>query len=585
MLNTLRTLLGEHTSTLRHYLLCSVLYGLLSGLTLCLLVPILRCLLRGELAAASLWLLTLACTMLLGWRGRLALERTGVAVAFALLREGRQRLGEHVASLPLGWFSPAHTARLGQLIGPGMMALAQLPAHVLTPLISGALAVLPVVLLLSVLSWPLGLVALGGVPLLLASLLLSARLARRSEQAYTAHFAEVSQRLLEFAQLQPVLRAFNAQGSATAQLEQALAAQQRSARRLILRSTLAVVLNGWVVQGLFAALLLAAAWQIDPGLPADQALLLLLALVLTSRYVDPLLDVINQVELLRSADGPLQAATEVLAAQPLPAPRQPQSPAHAGVSFSGVHLRYADDQAEVLRGVDLMLPPGSMTALIGASGAGKTSLMRLIARFFEATQGSVRIGDVDVRAMSSEVLAAQVSQVFQDTWLQQGSIADNILIARPNASATELHDAVQRAGVEDIIARLPDGLDTQVGEGGARLSGGERQRISIARALLKQAPILLLDEACAALDAENQALIGRTLARLRGRCTVLVIAHQLSTVALADQIVVLEHGQVVEAGPAPRLRHQGGRYAAFLAQRTAAKRWRVSTAAPESPTP
>ncbi|WP_256582264.1 ABC transporter ATP-binding protein, partial [Pseudomonas sp. DrBHI1] len=242
-------------------------------------------------------------------------------------------------------------------------------------------------------------------------------------------------------------------------------------------------------------------------------------------------------------------------------------------------FRYGDDQPEVLREVSLDIAPGSMTALVGASGSGKTTLVRLIARFFDVTQGRVKVGGVDVRQMSAEQLAGQISQIFQDAYLFQGSIADNIRLGKPDASEAEVLEAARLAGVQEILERLPEGLHTPVGEGGARLSGGERQRISIARALIKDAPILLIDEATAALDAENQAAIAEALARLRGKRTLIVIVHQLSTVAMADQIVVLDQGRIREQGAHAQLAAKGGLYAHFLEQRRAAKGWRIGEAA------
>ena len=252
------------------------------------------------------------------------------------------------------------------------------------------------------------------------------------------------------------------------------------------------------------------------------------------------------------------------------------------IALNNVHFRYAADKPDVLNGVSLNIAAGSMVALIGESGSGKTTLARLIARFFDVSQGSVSIGGVDVRQISSTQLATQISQIFQDDYLFAGSIAENIRLGKPDASEAELLDAVEQAGVSEIIARLPEGLDTTVGEGGARLSGGERQRIAIARALIKNAPILLVDEATAALDAENQAAIAQALARLRGKRTLIVIAHQLSTVAMADQIVVLENGQIIEQGPPAQLRASQGRYAHFLNQRQTAKGWRIATAAQDN---
>ena len=303
---------------------------------------------------------------------------------------------------------------------------------------------------------------------------------------------------------------------------------------------------------------------------------MIVSLLLVSRFIDPLLEVAGYSEVLRGARGQLDAVRGIFAVKPLPEPQAPQAPVDGSVELRNVSFRYAEDQADVLRDVSLRIEPGSMTALVGASGSGKTTLVRLIARFFDVTQGSVIVGGVDVRQMSSEQLAGQISQIFQDAYLFQGSIADNIRIGKPDASDAQVMEAAQQAGVVEIIERLPQGLDTPVGEGGARLSGGERQRISIARALIKDAPILLVDEATAALDAENQAAIAETLARLRGTRTLIVIAHQLSTVAMADQIVVLDHGQISEQGSHAQLSATPGLYAHFLAQRRAAKGWRIA---------
>lgn len=580
MLKPFVQLLGEDAPVLWRYVWMAVSYGLLSGLTLATLVPVLERLLAGDVRGASLWLiLTLAGTVAC-WAWRRQVERAGVAVGVAILQGARLRIGDHVAGLPLGWFTAQNTSRLGHVITQGMMAVAQLPAHVFTPVITGAVTPLVIVAALFALHWPMGLIALLGLPVLVAGLLLTARLGRRADRAFQHHFADASQRMVEFAQAQSVLRAFNGEGGGTQLLEQAIDRQRRSGMRLICQSTLSVVLNAWLVQAVFAVLLIAAALWLNAhsGLTLDtgSVVAVIVALLLTSRYIDPLLDVASYAEILRGAYSQLEAVQGVFAAEPLPEPEQPQIPVDGSIELREVSLRYAPDQPCVLSGVSLRIAPGSMTALIGASGSGKTTLVRLIARFFDASQGSVLIGGVDVRQMSSSQLADQISQIFQDTYLFQGSIADNIRIGRADASAEEILEAAQQAGVTELIGRLPQGLDTPVGEGGARLSGGERQRIAIARALIKAAPILLVDEATAALDAENQLVIAQALSRLRGRHTLVVIAHQLSTVSMADQIVVLDHGQVVEHGSPAALRASGGRYAHFLEQRRVAKGWRIA---------
>jgi ATP-binding cassette subfamily B protein len=579
MLKTFIQLLGEDAPVLRRYLWLALAYGLLCGLVIVTLIPLLGSLLGDDVRGTWRWLAVLLVGVLLCWALRRRLEKAGIRVGIAVLRRGRHRLGDHVAQLPVGWFDAHNTARLSHVTSQGMMALAQLPAHVLTPLLTGVVTPVVVVAALFALSPRMGMIALLALPILLAVFFVTARLGQRADERFHAHTAQTSRRMVEFAQAQSVLRAFNGEDGGTHFLEQAIARQQQSARHLIHVSAMSVVANTWAVQVTFAALLVAGAlWMSElagSGLPASSLVTVMLALLLTSRFIDPLLEVASYSEVLRGARSQLAVVDELFAVEPLPPAQAPQAPADASVELREVSLRYADDLPEVLHKVSLRIAPGSMTALVGASGSGKTSLMRLIARFFDASHGSVLVGGVDVRQMTSAQLAAQISQIFQDAYLFQGSIADNIRIGKADASDAQVMEAARQAGVVEIIERLPQGLDTPVGEGGARLSGGERQRISIARALIKDAPILLVDEATAALDVENQAAIAEALARLRGKRTLVVIAHQLSTVAMADQIVVLDQGQVSEQGSHAQLSSKPGLYAHFLAQRRAAKGWRI----------
>ncbi|WP_298410269.1 ABC transporter ATP-binding protein [Janthinobacterium sp.] len=591
MLKTFIQLLGDDAPVFRRYCAMAVAYGVLSGLTITALVLALGRLLAGDTGGAALWLLVLLAGLVACWGWRRQVEKAGVRVGVTVLQGARQRLGDHVARLPVGWFTPDNTAKLGHVITQGMMNVAQLPAHVLTPVICGAVTPLVLVAALFALHWQLGLIALLALPLLAGALRLTAHLGQRADDAYHRHFAQTSQRLVEFAQAQSVLRAFNGDGDGngagdgTRFLRQAIDEQRHAGSRLIYLSALSSVLNAWAVQAIFAALLAAAALWLQGLLgaasAAGDASSVIVALLLVVRFVDPLQEVASYGEVLRGARGPLDAARDIFAVQPLPEAPAPQAPRDGAVELRGVAFRYAQDQPDVLTDINLQIAPGSMTALIGASGSGKTTLVRLIARFFDASEGSVLVGGVDVRDLSSEQLAGQISQIFQDSYLFHGSIGDNIRLGKPDATDAEVLDAARQAGVAEIIARLPQGLDTSVGEGGARLSGGERQRIAIARALIKDAPILLVDEATAALDAENQAAIAEALARLRGKRTVIVIAHQLSTVAMADQIVVLDGGTIREQGAPATLHAQDGLYAHFLAQRQAAKGWRIAAPAPQ----
>ena len=582
MLKTFLLLLGKEAPVLRRYAWMAVAYGVLCGLAITSLVPVLIHLLDGDVRRVAPWLALLVAEVAACWLLRRQVERAGVRVGVAILRSGRHRLGEHVASLPVGWFTPAHTARLGHVVTQGMMAVAQLPAHVFTPVITGIVTPMVLVAALFAQHWLLGVIALLELPLLAGVLALTAAMARRADDAFHRSFADASQRVVEFAQAQSVLRAFNGDGGGLRLLEQAVERQRQAGARLIGLSAGAAVLNAWAVQGAFAAMLMAAVWWANGlaggPLASGAVVAVIVSLVLAARYVDALLEVAGYGEVLRGARGQLDAIAALFAVEPLPEPEAPQAPRDGAIELREVDFRYGPDEPDVLRDVTLRIAPGSMVALIGESGSGKTTLARLIARFFDVTAGSVSVGGVDVRQIASARLAGQISQIFQDNYLFSGSIADNIRVGKPDASDAEVMEAARQAGVAAIAERLPQGLDTPVGEGGARLSGGERQRVAIARALISAAPILLVDEATAALDAENQIVVTEALARLRGRCTLVVIAHQLSTVAMADQIVVLEAGRIVEQGSPALLRASQGRYARFLAQRRAAKGWRIAAA-------
>lgn len=579
MLKTFLKLLGDDARLLHRYTWMAVAYGVLCGLTMAVLQPLLTHWLQGDWRAAMGWLCVLLLGVLLSWIARRVVEQAGIRVGVAVLQGGRHRLGLHMASLPIGWYTPKNTARIGHVVTQGMMGIAQLPEHVFTPLISGAATAVIVLVALLVVSPVLGLTALIALPLLAGSFALTSSMSARANAAFQRDFAQASQRVVEFAQAQSVLRAFSGDGRSTRFLEQAITEQRQSGLRLVVLSSLSSVFCVWTVQLIFAVLLVVAISGLNAAsggsLSTAQIIALAVALLLVVRFIEPLQEIAGYAEVLRSAGSQLQAVQELFAVQPLPQPKQATLVGDSCVELRDVRFQYPGSADEVLHGVSLHVPPRSMTALIGASGSGKSTVMRLIARFFDATQGKVLIAGVDVRDIGDAQLAGQISQIFQDSYLLCGSIADNIRIGKSDASDAQVLQAAHQAGLDEVIARLPDGVLTMVGENGARLSGGERQRIAIARALIKESPILLVDEATAALDAENQSIIAQTLARLKGQRTLIVIAHQLSTIAMADQIVVLEGGGVVESGSPAQLKASQGRYAQLLAQSRAAKGWRM----------
>lgn len=580
MLKNFKLLLGDESSLWTAYLRKVIFYGILSGLTITFFIPVVSYLLQGDIKNAVFWFIPLLVGMFLSLKLRQITDESGIRMGEGLLRNARHRIGDHVATLPIGWFTPDNNARLSHVISKGIMEVAQLPAHLFTPVISGSVAPLVLIVALFFLNPTLGIIALIGVPVIVGILLLAAHLGAKADAEFNESTAQTSERIVEFAQVQSVLRAFSRDGSSSRFLESALETQKASATKLIIVTTLSIILGSWVVQTLFALLFgVAVLWLSDLlqlGVSVEETIAVVVALILINRFIDPLQDVSNYGEALRSANGHLHLVSEIFAEKSLPMPKVSDHPKNGSIELEHLSFSYGKGLPNVLTDINLKIEEGSMVALVGASGSGKTTLMRLIARFFDVTEGSLHIGDIDVRDMDETVLTSQVSQIFQSSFLFQGSIRDNILMGNPNASDAEFNQAIVDAGIEEMTARLPKGLDTLVGEGGTRISGGERQRISIARALLKDAKILLVDEATAALDAENQSIIAETLEKLRGERTLVVIAHQLSTIAMADQILVLEEGKIAELGTHEELVKKEGLYAQFWQARERAKGWKIA---------
>jgi ATP-binding cassette, subfamily B, bacterial IrtB/YbtQ len=334
-----------------------------------------------------------------------------------------------------------------------------------------------------------------------------------------------------------------------------------------------IVLGGVTVQFTFTALLVVGVLLAVSGQLAVGTAIALIALA--ARFTGPLAEIGDYAGVLRMARNDLRRLTSILDEQPLAEPATEAALTAPG-SLALENVTFGYTGRPVLSGVDLEVPPRSMTALVGASGSGKTTVTRLVARFWDVDSGTVRVGGADVRDQTTEQLMGQLALVFQDVYLFDDTLEANIRVGRPGASEAEVREAARLAGVEEIVARLPLGWETPVGEGGTALSGGERQRVSVARALLKDAPIVLLDEATAALDPENERYVTEALRALAARSTVLVIAHRPATVVAADRVIVLDGGGIAEQGTHEQLLAAGGRYAEFWEARTRAKGWRLT---------
>ena len=301
---------------------------------------------------------------------------------------------------------------------------------------------------------------------------------------------------------------------------------------------------------------------------------LIAAVAMIMRFAEPMAMFISYTSVVELIASALQRIEQFMAIAPLPVAEQSEMPERYDIRFDNVSYRYEEGDGYALNHVSLTFPAASMSALVGASGAGKTTVTKLLMRYADPQQGQISIGGVDIRRLTPEQLNSLISVVFQDVWLFDDTLLANIRIARPQATRQEVEEAARAAQCLEFISRLPQGWLTPMGEMGGQLSGGERQRISIARALLKNAPVVILDEPTAALDIESELAVQKAIDNLVHNRTVIIIAHRLSTIAGAGNILVMEEGQVVEQGTHAQLLSHHGRYQALWQAQMAARVWR-----------
>ncbi|GAA1455013.1 ABC transporter ATP-binding protein [Nocardiopsis tropica] len=555
----LRVLGHEHSRPLRRTAALMTAAAVVEGLSYALLVPVLRALFGGSPADAWPWLAAFGASVAVYAVLRYAGDLAGFRVGIAILRRMYHRLGGHLARLPVGWYGTDRVGEVSVLAGHGVLQSVSVVAHLLTPTISAVVTPLTIVVVMLGVHWQMGLAALVAVPLVAAVQVWAGRSTASDDADRAALEREATGRVIEYLQAQEVLRAGGRTEERFGSLDDALRDVERASRRQTLSAVPGVVGLAVTVQAAFTGLLaLGAFLALGGDLGAAEALAIL---VLAARCADPLLALSDIGGKIRGARSVLAQLDAVLRAEPLPESPAPVRPTGSGVEFDSVTFRYGEHT--VLDEVSLSVPEGRRLAVVGPSGAGKSTLLALIARFHDVDAGAVRVGGVDVRDIGTEALMARIAIVFQDVYLFDGTIEENVRLGRPGADEAAMRAAASAARLDEVVERLPDGWDTRVGEGGALLSGGERQRVSIARALLKDAPVVLLDEVTSALDPVNEAAVHEGIERLVAGRTVVMVAHRMRTVRRADHVVFLDGGRIVEEGGHDELLGLGGRYADF----------------------
>lgn len=556
--------------------------AVLQGLTLALMIPFLRALYsRSQFLTA--WLIAVVVMAVsAALVDTIAMHRSYRVSVFEVCDTMIDRVADHVLTLPLGWFSAEREAAVVNATSKEVNTLSHLASMVIPNLCNAFIVPLVMLGATAVVEWPLALImAAAVVPLVLTWRLMGAATTRANEMEDRTSSAAAG-RLVEFARLQPVLRATGATKTGWAPVQAALEADSAS------------TLDGLRVKGrpgqyfnlivnVAFALVMAVGLARVSGHRLDVVAYLAIMAV-TARTLLPLTKAAMYGSEADNAKVALRAVGDILDARPLsdPEPGQEIEPRGTTISLNDVSFSY-DAGRPVLAGVSLSAPQGRVTALVGPSGAGKSTILRLAARFWDVDDGTVTIGGSPVRSMRASAIMGMTSMVFQDVYLFDTTIRENLRIARPEATDAELAEAARRARLDRVIEALPHGWDTQVGPGGMSLSGGERQRVAIARAFVKDAPILLLDEITSALDGENESAITEVVRELSEGRTVIVVAHRLSTVRQADEVVFLEPTQagarVAQRGTPQELAAVPGPFREFIEASTASSRWHISSLA------
>ena len=496
--------------------------------------------------------------------------------AFRVATNLRLAVSEHLAVLPLGFAETFGSGKLRKIIHESTGAAETFLAHQLPDKYNAMATPIGLLVLLLVFDWRLGLLSL--VPVALGFVIMSAMTGRRMAdkmRQYGNALESMSNEAVEYVRGIPVVKTFGQSVFSFKKFKATIDEYEKWVIAYTKELRMPMMLYTAAINGVFAFLIVGGLLFTRNGVTSEFLLNLLFYIIITPVISLTLTRIMYMSENELVVADALARVDSVLDAEPVPENDHPRHPKDASVSLKDVHFSY-DGKTDVIKGVSLKIQPGQMVAFVGPSGGGKSTLANLICRFFDVQSGSVRVGGADVRDIPKEELMDTISFVFQNSRLLKGSILDNVRLGRAQATEAEVLAALKAAQCMDIVEKFPEGIHTVIGTKGVYLSGGEQQRVAIARAMLKNAPILILDEATAFADPDNEAKVQAAFAQLAKGKTVLMIAHRLSTVANADCIYVVQDGQIVESGTKDELCEQNGLFARMWQEYQASVQWKVA---------
>ena len=501
--------------------------------------------------------------------------------AFRVQANMRTKAMHHIVTLPMGFMSGSGSGKVRKIVYESSAATETYLAHQLPDKANALATPVGLIVLLLVFDWRLGLLSLLPVAaaFVIMSVMTGKRMAKKMEE-YNNALGQMAGEAVEYVRGISVVKTFGQSVFSFRRFKEAIDNYEKWVIAYTKDLRFPMMCYTTLVNGIFAVLVAAALLMTSGGVTNEFLLNLIYYIIITPIITLTLTKIMYASENKLIVADAMSRIDSILEMEPLPETDHPKHPKDNSVELSGVSFRYKDANVNftprnALENISLTIRPGEHVAFVGPSGGGKTTLASIVARFWDVREGSVKIGGVNVKDIPKKELMDTVSFVFQDSKLLKTSILENVRMAKPDASRREILKALHDAQCDDILEKLPQGVDTVVGAKGVYLSGGEQQRISIARVMLKNAPILILDEATAFADPDNEAKVQAAFSVLAKGKTVLMIAHRLSTVTGADRIVVIKDGKIEDTGTHDQLKDKDGLYAEMWKQYNKAAKWKV----------